>query len=56
MYLINEPKGKIMIFSLDAKKAKIQHQLMINTLSEWGREGYVLNMIKRSPKANISFN
>ena len=45
-------------FSIDAKIVfnKIQHQFIIQSLSEIGSEGYVLNMVKGSPKANILFN
>ena len=50
-----------MIISIDAEKAfdKVQHPLMIKTLSKLGLEGAFLNMIKaiyERPTANIILN
>ena len=50
-----------MIISIDAEKAfdKVQHPLMIKTLSKVGVEGAFLNRIKaiyERPTANIIFN
>ena len=59
---INKSKDKNhMIISIDAEKAfdKVQHPLMIKTLSKVGIEGALLNIIKaifEIPRANIILN
>ena len=50
-----------MIISIDVEKAfdKVQHQLMIKTLTKVGIEGAFLNIIKaiyERPTSNIIFN
>ena len=59
---INKRKDKnYMIISIDAEKAfdKIQHPLMIKTLTKVGIEGKYLNIIKAiydKPTANVILN
>ena len=55
-----EKKIKKKIISIDAEKVfdKIQHQFMIETLQNMGREGTYINIIKAlhdKPKTNIIF-
>ena len=62
MFLINKRKVKNhMISSIDTEKAfdKVQHPLVIKTLTKVGIEGTYLNIIKAiydKPAANIIFN
>ena len=59
---INKTKDKNhMIIAIDVEEAfdKVQHPLMINTLSKVGIEGAFLNIIKaiyERPRANIILN
>ena len=62
IYHLNNSKEKNhMIISIDAEKAfdKIQHSLLLKTLSKVGIEGAFLNIIKaiyKRPTANIILN